>query len=429
MADSRQRSWGMEPAARSAEPSSPPPPVGVVLAAGRSERLAKVTGGTSKALLRVGGTTLVERAVRSLRDGGVTVVVVVVGHDADAVSGPRVRRGLAPRAPGGGRAGRAGGPRPRLHGVGRGHPGPGGGWPGVRLRQAARGAGHRLRGVRPGSNGVRRISNGRRRGRPLAGRGDLPGGHGAPRAGRDARGAAVVAGRRHPAGPGGGEEPGPAIAGEGHRRAGVPPPQPAHLHPPDHGPGPGEGPAGDAVGAGVADRAVGRVVALGEPRRGGRASRPGDFRAGRHGRGDGPAPSARLDPGSVARHRLRPHGRCGHRGRPLLVAVEQPLEGVPRAHHRDVHGRMGADRAHGQEDLAGHPGAGTARSGRASAGATAGRPGRPPPPDRRVRPGGPARAGPCHGRPRLGLHGADPVRPAAGAPGVATRARGATPGR
>ncbi len=86
MADSRQRSWGMEPAARSAEPSSPPPPVGVVLAAGRSERLAKVTGGTSKALLRVGGTTLVERAVRSLRDGGVTVVVVVVGHDADAVS-------------------------------------------------------------------------------------------------------------------------------------------------------------------------------------------------------------------------------------------------------------------------------------------------------------------------------------------------------
>jgi hypothetical protein len=41
------------------------PRVGVVLAAGRSERLASVTGGGSKALLRLGGLSLVERAVRS----------------------------------------------------------------------------------------------------------------------------------------------------------------------------------------------------------------------------------------------------------------------------------------------------------------------------------------------------------------------------
>jgi hypothetical protein len=42
------------------------PRVGVVLAAGRSERLGSVTGGASKVLLRLGGLSLVERAVRSL---------------------------------------------------------------------------------------------------------------------------------------------------------------------------------------------------------------------------------------------------------------------------------------------------------------------------------------------------------------------------
>ena len=42
----------------------------VVLAAGRSTRLAGMTGGGSKALLRVGGLSLVERAVRGLLDLG-----------------------------------------------------------------------------------------------------------------------------------------------------------------------------------------------------------------------------------------------------------------------------------------------------------------------------------------------------------------------
>jgi choline kinase len=42
------------------------PRVAVVLAAGRSERLADVTGGGSKALIRVGGLSLVDRAVRNL---------------------------------------------------------------------------------------------------------------------------------------------------------------------------------------------------------------------------------------------------------------------------------------------------------------------------------------------------------------------------
>jgi len=62
------------------------PRVGVVLAAGRSERLAEVTGGGSKALVRVGGITLIERAVRGLLTEGLERVVVVVGYQAGPVA-------------------------------------------------------------------------------------------------------------------------------------------------------------------------------------------------------------------------------------------------------------------------------------------------------------------------------------------------------
>jgi choline kinase len=62
------------------------PRVGVVLAAGWSERLDAVTRGGSKALLRLGGLSLVERAVRSLLAQGLERVVVVVGHDAGPVA-------------------------------------------------------------------------------------------------------------------------------------------------------------------------------------------------------------------------------------------------------------------------------------------------------------------------------------------------------
>jgi choline kinase/phosphatidylglycerophosphate synthase len=65
---------------------SAPPRVGVVLAAGRSKRLSGVTRDGSKALIRLGGLPLVERAVRSLLAGGVRDVVVVVGHHADPVA-------------------------------------------------------------------------------------------------------------------------------------------------------------------------------------------------------------------------------------------------------------------------------------------------------------------------------------------------------
>jgi 1L-myo-inositol 1-phosphate cytidylyltransferase / CDP-L-myo-inositol myo-inositolphosphotransferase len=71
------------------QPGPPPsrlPRVGVVLAAGRSQRLESVTGGGSKALLRLGGLSLVERAVRSLLAAGLERVLVVVGHDAGPVA-------------------------------------------------------------------------------------------------------------------------------------------------------------------------------------------------------------------------------------------------------------------------------------------------------------------------------------------------------
>jgi choline kinase len=75
--------------ADAAQPTPPPsrlPRVGVVLAAGRSERLESVTGGGSKALLWLGGLSLVERAVRSLLAAGLERVLVVVGHDAGPVA-------------------------------------------------------------------------------------------------------------------------------------------------------------------------------------------------------------------------------------------------------------------------------------------------------------------------------------------------------
>ena len=62
------------------------PLVGVILAAGRSERLAGLTRNGSKALIRLGGLTLVERAVRGLLACGIEEVVVVVGHQAEPVT-------------------------------------------------------------------------------------------------------------------------------------------------------------------------------------------------------------------------------------------------------------------------------------------------------------------------------------------------------
>jgi 1L-myo-inositol 1-phosphate cytidylyltransferase / CDP-L-myo-inositol myo-inositolphosphotransferase len=84
------RETGVRPD-RPAEPAGPPghpaalPRVGVVLAAGRSARLSSATGGGSKALLRLGGVPLVERAVRALWAAGIQRVVVVLGYQAGPV--------------------------------------------------------------------------------------------------------------------------------------------------------------------------------------------------------------------------------------------------------------------------------------------------------------------------------------------------------
>ncbi len=67
-------------------PFAPAPRVAIVLAAGRSLRLRAVTGGGSKALVRLGGLPLVERAVRSLWAAGIKDVVVVVGYNAGPVA-------------------------------------------------------------------------------------------------------------------------------------------------------------------------------------------------------------------------------------------------------------------------------------------------------------------------------------------------------
>src|SRR5207237_6734683 len=71
--------------------------VAVVLAAGRSERLATVTGGGSKALIRLAGVSLVERAIRAVLGAGVEEVLVVVGYHAGPVAAVvRAIRGLTP---------------------------------------------------------------------------------------------------------------------------------------------------------------------------------------------------------------------------------------------------------------------------------------------------------------------------------------------
>lgn len=64
----------------------PRPRAAVILAAGRSERLRAVTGGGSKALVRLGGLALVERTVRTLVAAGIERIVVVVGYHAGPVA-------------------------------------------------------------------------------------------------------------------------------------------------------------------------------------------------------------------------------------------------------------------------------------------------------------------------------------------------------
>jgi molybdenum cofactor cytidylyltransferase len=65
----------------------------IVLAAGKSTRM-----GRPKANLPLeGGDTFLSRIVRTFSVAGVDDLVVVLGHDADAIAGVFVRSGMAPR--------------------------------------------------------------------------------------------------------------------------------------------------------------------------------------------------------------------------------------------------------------------------------------------------------------------------------------------
>jgi len=58
---------------------------GIILAAGKGSRLNGTIGDKPKCLLRVGGRTLVERQIDTLRRAGITDIGVVVGCQAEAV--------------------------------------------------------------------------------------------------------------------------------------------------------------------------------------------------------------------------------------------------------------------------------------------------------------------------------------------------------
>jgi molybdenum cofactor cytidylyltransferase len=65
----------------------------VILAAGKSTRM-----GRPKALLALpGGDTFLTRIIRTFEDAGVDDVVVVIGHEAEAVAASVAAHGLAPR--------------------------------------------------------------------------------------------------------------------------------------------------------------------------------------------------------------------------------------------------------------------------------------------------------------------------------------------
>ncbi len=63
----------------------------VLLAAGRGSRLGGLTADLPKAMLPIGPTTVIDRAVISLQDAGIQRLVVVTGHLAE-----RLETHLAP---------------------------------------------------------------------------------------------------------------------------------------------------------------------------------------------------------------------------------------------------------------------------------------------------------------------------------------------
>jgi choline kinase len=58
---------------------------GIILAAGKGARLNGDAADTPKCLVRIGGRTLIERQIASLRDAGIDDIVIVVGAQAERV--------------------------------------------------------------------------------------------------------------------------------------------------------------------------------------------------------------------------------------------------------------------------------------------------------------------------------------------------------
>jgi choline kinase len=66
---------------------------GIILTAGRGDRLRPITGNRPKCLTTVGGCTILERQLRSLRACGISRIAVITGYRSDDVrrmSGPSV---------------------------------------------------------------------------------------------------------------------------------------------------------------------------------------------------------------------------------------------------------------------------------------------------------------------------------------------------
>jgi choline kinase len=69
----------------SAAPVAGRPDRAVIVAAGQGRRLGAAAGGRPKALLEVGGVTLIERSLRDLRQAGIAEVTVVTGHGREQI--------------------------------------------------------------------------------------------------------------------------------------------------------------------------------------------------------------------------------------------------------------------------------------------------------------------------------------------------------
>ena len=62
----------------------------IIVAAGPSNRLLPITNEKPKCLLEVGGQTVLERALKALRENGIENIVVVRGYHSDLINYPNI---------------------------------------------------------------------------------------------------------------------------------------------------------------------------------------------------------------------------------------------------------------------------------------------------------------------------------------------------